>query len=117
MTVTLSVHAPGLGVSVDAYFLKASGCAIPLLRVMAYEKTQYLKLSHISTHPDIAALVTPLYAARKEGILIYIFSYPLYPKDREGGPAKRRPGESSIQLVISGTSLLWAMYSLSRRDF
>jgi hypothetical protein len=44
-----------------------------------------------STHPDIAALVTPLYASRKEGIKNFPTLFAAC--RREGGPAKRRPGE------------------------
>jgi hypothetical protein len=52
----------------------------------------------VFTHPDIAALVTPLYASVKRGILSFYFSCPLYPKGREGGRAKQRPGESTMRL-------------------
>ena len=52
-----------------------------------------------STHPDIAALVTPLSASRIEGI--FFFSLPsLRRSRREGGPAKRRPGESTMRHAI-----------------
>jgi hypothetical protein len=63
------------------------------------------ELNAVLTHPDIAALVTPLYAPRKEGIST--FFYPLCGEAGErGGPAKRRPGESTVDGVISLQSLI-----------
>jgi len=54
----------------------------------------------VLTHPDIAALVTPLPALRKEEVLNFLPS--LRRSRREGGPAKRRPGESTIRHDTSG---------------
>ncbi|AYL97707.1 hypothetical protein HYN43_021485 [Mucilaginibacter celer] len=45
------------------------------------------------THPDIAALVTLLYAARKEGVFSFIFLTLFTACCREGRPAKRSRGE------------------------
>ena len=54
----------------------------------------------MSTHPDIATLVTPLSALRIEGISIFL--YPLLRLcRREGGPAKPRPGESILQAYLN----------------
>jgi G:T-mismatch repair DNA endonuclease (very short patch repair protein) len=53
------------------------------------------------THPDITMLVYPLFVARKEGcwwidnhLSLVITLFP--PKAKRCGPAKRRPGELSI---------------------
>jgi hypothetical protein len=49
------------------------------------------------THPDIATLVTPLFAfGGKRGTEISLIRVTLFTAcGREGGPAKRRPGEST----------------------
>ena len=51
--------------------------------------------------PDFAALAT-LSAQAQRGVIKwgYIFPFPLYPKEREGGPAQRRLGESILAAAV-----------------
>ncbi|SDP06878.1 hypothetical protein SAMN05428975_0203 [Mucilaginibacter sp. OK268] len=57
---------------------------------------------NIKTYTDVVALVTPLYASRIEGIFISFFST-LF------GPAKRRPGESTMRLANPGVHA-WILF-------
>jgi len=59
----------------------------------------------VSTHPDIAALITHLSASRIEGIFIPFFSFRR--RRREAGPAKRRPCESALHPAISQQDLFY----------
>jgi len=68
----------------------------------------------LSTHPDIAPLVTPLYASAKRGFLFYTPLPSFRRRRRQGGPAKRRPGESFISQAIPRLSQLLFLIRLKQ---
>jgi len=66
-------------------------------KILAHKKAWFSKSGCLSTHPDIATLVTPLFGfAEKRGFLFLGLFTLFTPQAKRGGPAKRRPGESIV---------------------